>query len=640
MPSHEFGEKLETKQIINSFSTDKEATTKNQNDFTSWSYQDRLFENQSCSHYFSTKTSIPNSSVKDYDMLDDSFIFTEDWINEINGDKQFQIQINTFNIMNNKVSNGIFAYQTYFLALLFLSIITGIILIMFFKRLIWNKNIKGTSEKMVSVREKKEDKHNADCIKTPMAKKNTSTDENYAYPTTENISSPFKVQRKTIELATPLSLNGNMINNTRTGFDNNIFSSNNDSPKSFNYNTGPPMIKRLSDRFIAKINKNSKKYKLNSSELISNIPIFYENNKFNNSFTSCSLIGQGKEGKVYKALHKLEGKYYAIKKIDVQLQKNENLRDSFFSREVGAMMNMYHKNIIRFVTSWIEKEELDLLSFGKIRSKSDFLPLNELGVKKKLSDKESEDSGFDIVFEEEINKSDQSPVRSHNSFIADMRSEKEVENLTLYIQMEYCKGTCLSTYLAEDIKLNENDYFFFFNEIVNGLTHIHSKNLIHRGLKPSNIFITKSGEIKIGDFGLLTIKEKKVHQHRTNFNLIGLIEPINEEDRLPCLGTSLYRAPEIEASSFYDNKVDVYSLGIILFEMMSGFKSFPDRVKALNELRKCSKVSEDFKAKYPNQSELIEMMIHQDQIKRLSVEEIFQHTAYMNWNAEIRHRYN
>ena len=40
---------------------------------------------------------------------------------------------------------------------------------------------------------------------------------------------------------------------------------------------------------------------------------------------------------MYKALHKLEGKYYAIKKIDVQLQKNENLRDSFFSREVGSV---------------------------------------------------------------------------------------------------------------------------------------------------------------------------------------------------------------------------------------------------------------------------------------------------------------
>ena len=86
-------------------------------------------------------------------------------------------------------------------------------------------------------------------------------------------------------------------------------------------------------------------------------------------------------------------------------------------------------------------------------------------------------------------------------------------------------------------------------EICLGLEEIHSKNLIHRDLKPDNIFLTKERQLKIGDFGI----SKKINN-------------INEYAKTQ-VGTLSYMAPEIIKGEFYNNKVDIWSLGCIIYEL-------------------------------------------------------------------------
>lgn len=81
--------------------------------------------------------------------------------------------------------------------------------------------------------------------------------------------------------------------------------------------------------------------------------------------------------------------------------------------------------------------------------------------------------------------------------------------LSLYIQSEYCEGTNLGRYLYDRMdkpnrKVNSIELYEFLVQIMEGLEHIHSKGIIHRDMKPENIFITNEKKIKIGDFGLAT----------------------------------------------------------------------------------------------------------------------------------------
>ncbi|XP_068241423.1 eIF-2-alpha kinase GCN2 [Palaemon carinicauda] len=157
----------------------------------------------------------------------------------------------------------------------------------------------------------------------------------------------------------------------------------------------------------------------------------------------------------------------------------------------------------------------------------------------------------------------------------------------LYIQMQLCEKNTLRQAINGGLYLAEDRMWRLFREMVNGLDYIHSQHLIHRDLKPGNIFLDSSDHIKIGDFGLATaaIKAKRT---------MGFFsKPDIEENKDSALtgqvGTTFYIAPEvIEAKGklSYTNKVDIYSLGVIFFEMVyPPLKTGMERAKVLSDLR-------------------------------------------------------
>ena len=125
-----------------------------------------------------------------------------------------------------------------------------------------------------------------------------------------------------------------------------------------------------------------------------------------------------------------------------------------------------------------------------------------------------------------------------------------------YLIMEYVAGPSLRDLLNEHPSgLGEEKTRFFFRGMTSALACLHARSIVHRDLKPENIFLDE-GYIKIGDYGLA--------KH------ISLSQPGRQTINL---GTVHYMAPEI-ATGVYDHRVDVYALGVILYEMLTGEAPF------------------------------------------------------------------
>ncbi|XP_019769809.2 eIF-2-alpha kinase GCN2 [Dendroctonus ponderosae] len=202
----------------------------------------------------------------------------------------------------------------------------------------------------------------------------------------------------------------------------------------------------------------------------------------------------------------------------------------------------------------------------------------------------------------------------------------------LYIQMEFCERSTLRTAIDADIYKNPDRVWRFFREIVEGLAYIHMQNIIHRDLKPDNVFLDSFDRVKIGDFGLATsigIKSKPEVTPEIAENLAeSLKEDLTEEGKTGNVGTAMYAAPEINSTlkTLYNEKVDIYSLGIILFEMChKPFETRMERIVVLNALRTKDIVFPDG---FPESNErahtLVRLLLNHDIAQRPSSQELLQ----------------
>jgi predicted Ser/Thr protein kinase len=124
-----------------------------------------------------------------------------------------------------------------------------------------------------------------------------------------------------------------------------------------------------------------------------------------------------------------------------------------------------------------------------------------------------------------------------------------------YIAMEFIEGTTLHELLAEKRVLATDEVVQITRQICRGLDYAHSNGIIHRDVKPANIMITANGTVKIMDFGIA-----KSGGQVTNTGQV--------------LGTPNYMAPEQVKGRPLDGRSDIFSLGVILYEMLTGEKPF------------------------------------------------------------------
>ena len=191
-----------------------------------------------------------------------------------------------------------------------------------------------------------------------------------------------------------------------------------------------------------------------------------------------------------------------------------------------------------------------------------------------------------------------------------------------YIVMEYANDGDLSKKIrAQKQKIFGEKYFSeekimqYFYQICRGLQYIHSKNIIHRDIKSQNIFLMKNGKLKIGDFGIA----KALTETKNNASTV--------------IGTPYYFSPEIINGEPYNYKTDIWSLGVVLYEMCCLKLPFESNNIAQLSIKIMKGKYDPIPNRYSkNMANLIKDMLNIDQKLRPNITEVMQSPLIKNYH--------
>ncbi len=158
----------------------------------------------------------------------------------------------------------------------------------------------------------------------------------------------------------------------------------------------------------------------------------------------------------------------------------------------------------------------------------------------------SEDTGFVSKFRTEA----QSAAGLEHPNIVNIYDVGSEEGM-YYIVMEYIEGVTLKTYIEKKGQLSYKEAISIAIQVGRGIEAAHNKNIIHRDIKPQNIMISTDGKVKVTDFGIArAASSNTIHSD--------------------VMGSVHYSSPEQARNGYVDNKSDLYSLGIVMYEMVTG----------------------------------------------------------------------
>ena len=173
--------------------------------------------------------------------------------------------------------------------------------------------------------------------------------------------------------------------------------------------------------------------------------------------------------------------------------------------------------------------------------------LNRLVAIKILKDEYSKDEEFRRRFHAE---GQAVAMLSHPNIVSvyDVSTTEEAD----YIVMELIDGISLKQYMEKKGVLNWKETLHFAIQISKALEHAHSRGIVHRDIKPHNVMVLKNGSVKVADFGIARVMSKS--------------NTLTKE----ALGSVHYISPEQAKGGRVDNRSDIYSLGTVMYEMMTG----------------------------------------------------------------------
>ncbi|KAH6798410.1 Protein kinase superfamily protein [Perilla frutescens var. frutescens] len=189
----------------------------------------------------------------------------------------------------------------------------------------------------------------------------------------------------------------------------------------------------------------------------------------------------------------------------------------------------------------------------------------------------------------------------------------------IYIVLEYCKGGDLSMYIQQrQGKVSEATAKHFMQQLAEGLKVLRENNLIHRDLKPQNLLLSINDDnstLKIADFGFARSLQPR-----------GLAETL--------CGSPLYMAPEIMQLQKYDAKADLWSVGAILFQLVTGRTPFTgsNQIQLLQNIIKSTELQFPPEARdlNPHCLDLCRKLLRRNPVERLTFEEFFNHPYLSN----------
>ena len=175
--------------------------------------------------------------------------------------------------------------------------------------------------------------------------------------------------------------------------------------------------------------------------------------------------------------------------------------------------------------------------------------LNRLVAIKILKDDYLEDEDFRRRFHAE---SQAVAMVSHPNIVSVYDVSTSVSMEADYIVMELIEGITLKQYMEKKGVLNWKETLHFATQIAKALEHAHSRGIVHRDIKPHNVMVLKNGSVKVADFGIARLMAKG--------------DTLTKE----ALGSVHYISPEQAKGGRVDNRSDLYSLGVVMYEMMTG----------------------------------------------------------------------
>uniref|UniRef100_A0A673FNX6 Eukaryotic translation initiation factor 2-alpha kinase-like n=1 Tax=Sinocyclocheilus rhinocerous TaxID=307959 RepID=A0A673FNX6_9TELE len=261
------------------------------------------------------------------------------------------------------------------------------------------------------------------------------------------------------------------------------------------------------------------------------------------SFDVIAKLGQGGFGCVYKVKHKYDGKIYAVKRV-ILTRKADS--------EVKALAHLDHANIVHYITCWPASD-------------------NWMSNQERNQVSNTPGSSSDVVtFERASSGERDDDDDDDTSEMESLGMKGYVHRTYLFIQMEFCEGGTLTGWIQARNDMEKHrttvEIHKIFYEIITGVEYIHANKLIHRDLKPDNILFGADGKVKIGDFGLVAAQ--------TDQNG----DPIERSNK----GTTTYMSPEQKNKKNYDEKTDIFPLGLVWFEMIWDISTGSEREKVSN----------------------------------------------------------
>lgn len=134
--------------------------------------------------------------------------------------------------------------------------------------------------------------------------------------------------------------------------------------------------------------------------------------------------------------------------------------------------------------------------------------------------------------------------------------DTDEENGAPFYVMEFVEGRELSAYFKDNARFTTEQVLHIGRQLLSAFAYTHQKGIIHRDIKPANIFITHEGDVKVADFGIAKVENSELTQVGTS------------------LGTPSYMSPEQCRGQSVDNRSDLFSIGIVLYQLLTGEKPF------------------------------------------------------------------
>ncbi|KAM9336505.1 eukaryotic translation initiation factor 2-alpha kinase 1 isoform 2-T2 [Symphorus nematophorus] len=436
-----------------------------------------------------------------------------------------------------------------------------------------------------------------------------------------------------------------------------------------------------------------------------------QTSRYLSEFEEICRLGKGSYGNVCKVMNKLDGQFYAMKKILIKKVSKDDCMKVL--REVKVLSSLQHVNVVGYHTAWMEhvqpaahpesllpalgspgqqdsSDEIsdrssssssssivfqsldqaptDAASSAKAppretqpvtalvptqgkgqvvcpktmrRIPTNYVPCVFLGQQDPMKSSKCPATGLDssALLEEESSRS--SIELNNNSYIdkdsqqwADVRTtkaSKEVHfHLMLYIQMQLCERSLKDWISDRNCKPKEEQTsrcpygsvdaehtLSLLRRILEGVEYIHSRGIMHRDLKPRNIFLHGHDcHVRIGDFGL-ACSDIIMDGHKSTTS------PCSDTSHTTGVGTFVYAAPEQLKGSNYDSKSDMYSIGVLAFELFQPFGTEMERVRTLGDLRE-GKIPDPFCDRWPVLAKYITRLTDKEPSLRPTASQLLQ----------------